>query len=967
MKKLIGFVTAGLQFNGNSLNEKALGGSESAMIYMAREIAACGNNVTVYCDCDKPGNYDGVTYAPIETFLQIRHKMFDVLIVSRHLEVLCPNHISNLTIFWMHDTYSPIVGARIQLQDQIFLLSEYHKELWVEENKWYKDMVHLTTNGFDKVIADQFCQLEHSDRKNAYIYSSRPERGLKFLLKDLWPRVLEINPDAVLHICSYANPVADESPQVKDLYDEIEELVKNTPKVVKLGHLNKRQYYQALSQCGYMVYPCDYPEISCINAIEAQAMGCLVITSDAFALSETVKSDTKVKGDTAEEYNDAFIAKVKEYQDPEKWTAETKKVRDIIHAEYPWSAIAKNWDAKFDAMFEERFEKNKAKVIRRLGHNSDYVTASLFDDSYKGVLEAIKAQDYSYTYQGPDGSGSVPEDCNEIQPSGRHRLMIDRVADFLKAMPEGKKATVIDFGCHDGAISGNLYKENPDRIEKMVAFDGFPSALAGYVEIWGKNEECSNIHTICDDVMNLKKYPDLKADVIIAGEILEHVVEYKAFLEELNKHANPGALVILSTPIGPWSSISLKIERRADGSRKTFHDDYHVHHFELMDLLTMFENFDNEKNQFFVDACPSYGSDFRNETVSNHIFGYYNNAPAEFKEYDPVLKAKKTRPYQSLSTIMMVRNEENYLFKCLNSVKSISDEIIIVDTGSTDHTKYIASQFTDKVYDLKWEEEDGVGSFERARNYGLDKATGDFILYIDADEELMNGQYLMDMLRTEYVHSFMILQHQITANEIKAPDQIPNRLFRKDKFRFYGIIHELPKQSINEDNDICELLLPQEIRLDHYGYMSNQVNMAKLYRNHELLLKHIKKYPDQPDGKYYHLRDMVHFYDFTQQPEFLREALQLWKDFTWDVSSARRKDFWLSAFHDMQRVFVALEDLGELTPIKKKINKKRYPFVTQKQGDFISNNAEYRFLTEKEARFFKKLNEHRIIPNMLKD
>ena len=54
MKKSIAFITSGLEFNGNSLIEKSLGGSESAMIYMAREITKLGNDVTVYCECDKP-------------------------------------------------------------------------------------------------------------------------------------------------------------------------------------------------------------------------------------------------------------------------------------------------------------------------------------------------------------------------------------------------------------------------------------------------------------------------------------------------------------------------------------------------------------------------------------------------------------------------------------------------------------------------------------------------------------------------------------------------------------------------------------------------------------------------------------------------------------------------------------------------------------------------------------------------
>lgn len=85
----------------------------------------------------------------------------------------------------------------------------------------------------------------------------------------------------------------------------------------------------------------------------------------------------------------------------------------------------------------------------------------------------------------------------------------------------------------------------------------------------------------------------------------------------------------------------------------------------------------------------------------------------------------------TISVCMIVKNEEHCLARCLNSLKSIADEIIIVDTGSTDSTKAIAAEFTDKIYDFKW-----TGSFSDARNYSFSKATCDYIYCADADEEL---------------------------------------------------------------------------------------------------------------------------------------------------------------------------------------------------------------------------------------
>lgn len=83
----------------------------------------------------------------------------------------------------------------------------------------------------------------------------------------------------------------------------------------------------------------------------------------------------------------------------------------------------------------------------------------------------------------------------------------------------------------------------------------------------------------------------------------------------------------------------------------------------------------------------------------------------------------------TISLCMIVKNEEDVLDRCLDSVKNIVDEIIIVDTGSKDKTKEIAYKYTDKVYDFKWTDD-----FSLARNFSFSKANKDFILWLDADD-----------------------------------------------------------------------------------------------------------------------------------------------------------------------------------------------------------------------------------------
>lgn len=78
----------------------------------------------------------------------------------------------------------------------------------------------------------------------------------------------------------------------------------------------------------------------------------------------------------------------------------------------------------------------------------------------------------------------------------------------------------------------------------------------------------------------------------------------------------------------------------------------------------------------------------------------------------------------TISLCMIVKNEEMVLSRCLESIKDSVDEIIIIDTGSTDKTKEIAKLYTDKVYDFKWTQD-----FSQARNYSFSKATKDYQMW----------------------------------------------------------------------------------------------------------------------------------------------------------------------------------------------------------------------------------------------
>ena len=100
----------------------------------------------------------------------------------------------------------------------------------------------------------------------------------------------------------------------------------------------------------------------------------------------------------------------------------------------------------------------------------------------------------------------------------------------------------------------------------------------------------------------------------------------------------------------------------------------------------------------------------------------------------------------TISLCMIVKNEADVLRRCLVSIADLMDEIIIVDTGSTDRTKEIASEFTDRIYDYVWQDD-----FAAARNFAFSKASMEYIYSADADEvvDYFNHKLLAGLKRAD--------------------------------------------------------------------------------------------------------------------------------------------------------------------------------------------------------------------------
>ncbi|RZV58066.1 MAG: glycosyltransferase [Candidatus Brocadia sp. BROELEC01] len=184
---------------------------------------------------------------------------------------------------------------------------------------------------------------------------------------------------------------------------------------------------------------------------------------------------------------------------------------------------------------------------------------------------------------------------------------------------------------------------------------------------------------------------------------------------------------------------------------------------------------------------------------------------------------------QRISACMIVKNEEELLPNCLNSIKKVVDEIIIVDTGSIDNTVTIAKEFGAKVYHHSWND-----SFSEARNHCLQYASGDWIFQIDADEELEQADImkLKEAISNPKYNAIAVAIHSAIQDNYHTFYNI--RIFRRGKGFYQGIIHE---QVIIEGDR-----LSADIRLYHHGYNLDPHKMKnKWQKTTRLLQKQIEQ------------------------------------------------------------------------------------------------------------------------------
>lgn len=190
---------------------------------------------------------------------------------------------------------------------------------------------------------------------------------------------------------------------------------------------------------------------------------------------------------------------------------------------------------------------------------------------------------------------------------------------------------------------------------------------------------------------------------------------------------------------------------------------------------------------------------------------------------------------------MIVKNEEENIKRCLISAFKIVDEAIIVDTGSTDSTKALIKEFGEKV---KLIEHVWKADFSEARNISLKNAKGDWILVLDADEEVLGSkEQLLKEINNSKNEAFNIRGINKSDKESGLESFFYNRLFKNRGYKYYRAVHE----QLNIEENKVAFLDERILKIIHYGYSKeNFEKKHKGKRNLEILLREYDKNQEDP-------------------------------------------------------------------------------------------------------------------------
>ena len=259
---------SGMKWNQTFSLKNALGGSETAVAYLTKYLP---KNYQIFVAGEVEEEIvDNIRYVSINNLSHLlMHTKFHTIVISRYLGFfdMHPHFKSYQNFLWVHDTLINSYGS--SLNDKILLkkwdsringiicLTQWHKDHLENLYPRIKDKTHIINNG----IKVEMFNYPTVKTPNSFIYTSCPERGLRRVL-EIWNSILEKFPDAQLNVSTYVDFPRNDSER------EMQQLIETLPNIKHWGKLGPEQLYELMSTSEYWLYPTDWPETSCITALE---------------------------------------------------------------------------------------------------------------------------------------------------------------------------------------------------------------------------------------------------------------------------------------------------------------------------------------------------------------------------------------------------------------------------------------------------------------------------------------------------------------------------------------------------------------------------------------------------------------------------------------------------------------------------------------------------------------------------
>ena len=443
----------GVSYDGSTLVNRGLGGSEAAVILVAKELAELGLDVTVYNACDeeesKPGIYDGVTYKPLSAIGR-DDQIYDVVISSRTVNPFVPDYMydypqsthrkidysrfkaireaAKLKVIWMHDTFcwGDDILERLASNnhiDELWTLSDFHHNYVsycshpvLRSYEVLRNHLWITRNGMVR-----FSNQIDFDKKdpNLFVFNSNMSKGLDPLLNHVWPKVKQRLPDARLYVIGghykLGNAFGVDNEETE--FDKLVNPHRQDPTITFTGILRLEEISAIYSTASYLIYPTAFPETYGISTLEALYHNMTVLSCKFGALEETARpggylipysvTPNALKGDINVDFqSDRFVDMVVFAYNDKNRKARAKaldEIKDIAG----WDTVALEWKQHIysklgkylsrDESQQALYSKYKYQRIfgRRTSTSEQWVSPALNKEQKIAVVSPFyNAQDY---------------------------------------------------------------------------------------------------------------------------------------------------------------------------------------------------------------------------------------------------------------------------------------------------------------------------------------------------------------------------------------------------------------------------------------------------------------------------------------------------------------------------------------------------------------------------------------------